>query len=272
MNKPSLFALFGNPVAQSLSPLMHSEAFARMGIEAAATAYRVKDAAEVTRMIRDLGIRGASVTIPFKESVMAVLDEVETNALEIGAVNTIVNDAGRLRGYNTDGLGLVRDLTEWMGIQGKTFVILGAGGAARAAVCSILKAGGNPVVINRTAERARTLADRFGCRWGLLSEINGLQADCLINATPLGMFPDTSRTPLEEKFLIHFPQVMDMIYNPAKTRLLREAERAGCSVRSGIGMFVQQGAEQIRLWTGKEPPSERMREVVLKRLEERRGD
>jgi shikimate dehydrogenase len=266
MHEPAPFALFGDPVAQSLSPLMHEAAFARMDIAAAYTAYRVKDAAEVVRQIRGSGIRGASITIPFKETVMALLDEVDPAASAIGAVNTIVNRGGRLTGYNTDAPGLVRDLEEWIAIRGTTFVVLGAGGAARAAVFALREAGGMPIVVNRTAERSRTLAESFGCRWEPAEEIGKLTADCLINTTPLGMFPETQRSPLEEKFLAHFPQVMDMIYNPMKTRLLREAERAGCAVRSGVGMFVNQGAEQIRLWTGMEPPREEMRRVVLERL------
>jgi shikimate dehydrogenase len=266
MPEPVRFALFGNPVAQSLSPIMIAAAFTRMGIAAGYTAYRVDDAAEVIRRIRGGGIRGASITIPFKETVMARLDEVDPAAAAIGAVNTIVERGGRLAGHNTDGPGLIRDLSEWIAIPGTTFVVLGAGGAARAAVYSLREAGGIPVVVNRTAERARVLAESFGCRWEHAAEIGRLQADCLINTTPLGMFPETDRTPMEAKFLTRFPRVMDMIYNPAKTRLLREAEAAGCSVRSGVGMFVHQGAEQIRLWTGLEPPRDEMRAVVMKRL------
>jgi shikimate 5-dehydrogenase len=121
-------------------------------------------------------------------------------------------------------------------------------------------------------EKARALAESFGCRWGPPAEIGRLEADCLINTTPVGMFPETDRTPMETKFLVHFPCVMDMIYNPVKTRLLRDAEAAGCVIRSGVGMFVHQGAEQIRLWTEMEPPREFMRRTVLERLEKNGGD
>jgi shikimate dehydrogenase len=267
-----IFALFGNPVAQSLSPLMHNAAFARMGIGAHYRAIRVDDATEAVRLIRELGLCGASVTIPFKESVMPYLDEVDQSAREIGAVNTIIHRKGRLAGYNTDGAGLIRDLEEWTGIPGKTFAVLGAGGAARAAVHALLKAGGTPVVFSRTTERTRTLAARFGCAWAPLAELPQARADVLINTTPVGMFPGTDRTPLAGETLIHFPQVMDMIYNPYRTRLIREAEAAGCRVRPGVGMFVHQGAEQIRLWTGKDPPRDIMRQAVLERLEKNGGD
>ncbi len=272
MNESATFALFGNPVAQSLSPHMHGAAFTQMGFAATYAAYQVNDAADVVRSIRERGIRGASITIPFKETVMTLLDEVDAGASAIGAVNTIVNGNGRLIGYNTDGPGLICDLAEWIAIRGKTFVILGAGGAARAAVYALIQAGGTPVIVNRTTERTRMLADHFGCRWGLPSEIGRLKADCLINTTPLGMFPDTDRTPMEKNLLVHFPFVMDMIYNPVKTHLLRDAEAAGCAIRSGVGMFVHQGAEQIRLWTGMEPPRELMRRTVLERLGENGGD
>jgi shikimate dehydrogenase len=236
------------------------------------SAYKVDDAADIVHVIREKGIRGASITIPFKETVMAFLDEVDANAVTIGAVNTILNRDGRLIGCNTDGPGLIHDLAEWLPIQGKTFVILGAGGAARAAVFAIIQAGGTPLIINRTAEKAKALAESFGCRWGLPPEMYSLKADCLINTTPLGMFPEIERMPLEKKLLPRFPFVMDMIYNPVKTRLLREAEAAGCIIHSGVGMFVHQGAEQIRLWTGMEPPREAMRQAVMERLAEHGGD
>jgi shikimate dehydrogenase len=202
MNESVSFALFGDPVAQSLSPLMHGAAFAKMKLAAAYTAYRVNDAADVVRQIRESGIRGASITIPFKETVMALLDEVDANAAAIGAVNTISNRDGRLVGHNTDGPGLARDLEDWIGIRDKTFVILGAGGAARAAVFTLIQRGGTAVVVNRTVARARALAGSFGCRWGLFAEIGRLEADCLINTTPIGMFPDTDRTPLKDKLLV----------------------------------------------------------------------
>lgn len=272
MNEPVKFALFGDPVAQSLSPLMHRSAFVEMGLSASYAAHRMKDAAEVVRHMRESGIRGASITIPLKETVMALLDEVDASAAAIGAVNTIVNRDGRLAGYNTDAPGLAHDLEDWIAIGGKTFVVLGAGGAARAAVFALMQGGGTAVVVNRTEARAAALAASFGCRWSPAGQIGHLEADCLINTTPLGMFPDMDRTPLNDRFLVHFPRVMDMIYNPLRTRLLREAEAAGCAVRSGAGMFIHQGAEQIRLWTGIEPPRERMRRTVMERLEGHSGD
>jgi shikimate dehydrogenase len=268
-----LFAVFGNPLGQSLSPVMQSAAFAEMGISARYGVCQTEDAVEAVRRFREMGLSGASVTIPFKETIMPLLDEVDQDARKIGAVNTIVLRNGRLEGYNTDGPGLVRDLEEWMGtLSGKSFVVLGAGGAARAALFSIARAGGTPIVVNRSARRAEELASHFGCRWVPLAEIGHLRADCLINSTPVGMYPEAQRTPLPQSELDRFSHVMDMVYNPLKTRLLREAEAAGCAVRSGVGMFVHQGAEQFRLWTGQEPPRETMRQAILERLVKNDGN
>jgi shikimate dehydrogenase len=251
---------------------MHNAAFAAMGLNARYEACPTDSSAAAVLMIRQRGLRGASVTLPFKEAILPLLDEADPEARDIGAVNTIVHTNGRLKGYNTDGPGLVRDLEEWIGIRGRSFLIIGAGGAARAAVFALIQAGGVPIVVNRTADRAQALADRFGCRWGTTGEIGRLEADCLINTTPVGMFPSTGETPLPGEELGRFPYVMDMIYNPLMTRLLREAKAAGCAVRSGVGMFVHQGAEQIRLWTGREPPREHMRQVVLERMQKDGGD
>lgn len=269
----SLFAVFGNPLSQSLSPVMHTAAFAELGLDARYGACQTEDAAEAVRQFREMGLCGASVTLPFKETIMPLLDDVDPDARKIGAVNTIARRGDRLEGCNTDGPGLVRDLEEWMGsISGKSFVVLGAGGAARAALFSIARAGGTPIVVNRSGRRAEELASHFGCTWVPLAEIGRLRADCLINSTPVGMYPESDRTPLPEARLDRFSHVMDMVYNPLRTRLLREAEAAGCAIRTGVGMFVHQGAEQFRLWTGQEPPQETMRQAVLKRLGDHHGN
>jgi shikimate dehydrogenase len=268
-----IFALFGNPVGHSLSPLMHNATFKRMNIDAHYVPFCVKNLEDGVRGIRGLDIRGVSITIPFKTTVMPYLDEVDDSSLRIGAVNTILNDdKGGLKGYNTDWIGLIRDLRESLDMRGKTFAILGAGGAARASVFGILKEGGIPVILNRTVEKGEKMARDFGCPFYPLSEIGNLKADCLINTTPVGMNPDRERSPLAKESLVHFRWVMDIIYNPLKTKLLRDAEEAGCMVLSGAGMFVHQGAEQIKIWKGVEPPRAFMKQIVLERLKERDGN
>ncbi len=272
-NSSEIFALFGNPVGHSLSPLMHNTTFERMGINARYIPFCVKELEAAIRGIKGLDIRGVSVTIPFKTAVMSYLDEVDESSLRIGAVNTILNAReGILKGYNTDWIGLVRDLRESLDIKGKTFAILGAGGAARAAAYGILREGGIALILNRTVEKGEKTARDFGCLFSPLSEVGNIEADCLINTTPVGMAPDAEKSPVEREGLGNFKWVMDIIYNPLKTKLLRDAEEAGCIPLSGLGMFVHQGAEQIRIWTGMEPPRTFMRGIVLKRLEERDGN
>jgi shikimate dehydrogenase len=270
---PAIFALFGNPVAHSLSPLMHNAAFQKMGIDATYCACRVEDLEEAIEKIKKLPLRGVSVTIPFKTAVIPYLDEIDASAQEIGAVNTIWHDdTGRLKGYNTDWIGMVRNLEESLEIKKKSFAILGAGGTARAAVFGIRQRGGTPVIVNRTPERGEKLAKEFGVPFYPLAQVKGIKADCLINTTPIGMAPDRKKSPLPRDIIGRFRWVMDCIYNPLKTQLLKDAEEAECMAINGLGMFVHQGAEQIRIWTGKEPPVELMREVVLARLKEDHGD
>lgn len=272
-NPSEIFALFGNPVGHSLSPLMHNATFKKMMIDAHYVPFCVKNLEDGVRGIRGLNIRGLSITIPFKTTVIPYLDTVDESALRIGAVNTILNDNnGRLKGYNTDWIGLIRNLEESLEIRGKTFAILGAGGAARATVFGLLKEGGIPIVVNRTIEKGQEMAREFGCPFYPLSEIAKIEADCLINTTPVGMAPDREKSPLRRESLVNFRWVMDIIYNPLKTKLLRDAKESGCSVLTGVGMFVHQGAEQIKLWTGMEPPRGFMKEIVLERLKERDGN
>lgn len=261
-----LFAVFGNPVAHSLSPLMHQAAFNRMGLKAQYVPFCVKDIGMAVEGIRGLDIQGVSVTLPFKTEVMNYLDEVEEDARKIGAVNTIQNNQGRLKGYNTDWTGFVISLKEGLKIRGKQFAVIGAGGSARGIVYGLLKEGGHPIILNRTLSKAEDLEKEFGCPFLLFSEKEKIKADCLINTTSLGMSPDKGKSPFPGKLLKNFPWVVDIIYNPLKTKLLREAEEAGCRTMSGVGMFVHQGAEQIKIWTGQEPPRAYMKKVVLAKL------
>lgn len=270
---PYLFALFGNPVTHSLSPLMHNAAYKHMDIDAIYKAVLVEDLEEAMASIKEIPLRGVSVTIPFKEKVIPYLDEIDEAARRIGAVNTILNnDNGRLIGYNTDWLGLVRSLQSRVGVKGKRFVIIGAGGVARGAVFGILNGGGDPIVINRTKQRGEKLAKDFGIPFVPLEQIAQVEADCLINATSVGLAPERDRTPVPKEILPRFSWVMDCIYNPLQTRLLREAREAGCRTISGLEMFVLQGAEQIKIWTGEEPPVAMMRELVRRYLGGGDGD
>jgi shikimate dehydrogenase/3-dehydroquinate dehydratase type I len=263
---PQNYILLGNPVRQSLSPLMHNAALQEMGIEGNYNAFCVRDLGDALRGMRGMNIRGAGVTIPFKVAVMEHLDDIDDDALKVGAVNTIINESGRLRGCNTDWLGLILTLKDAMPITGKVFVIIGAGGTARAAAYGIIKEGGSPIITNRTPEKGELLSGKFNCPFYPLSEIGKIKADCLINTTPVGMYPLKDKSPVEAAALTGYKYVMDVIYNPLKTKLLEDAEKQGCHIFPGLDMFVHQGAEQFLLWTGKEPPRALMKKVVGERL------
>lgn len=261
------FVLLGNPVRHSLSPLMHNKALAAMKMDGHYSAFCVNDLSAAMTGIRGLNIRGASVTIPFKTAVMEYLDMIDEDAAALGAVNTIVNDRGRLAGHNTDWLGLVLALKDQMDIAGKSFMILGAGGTARAAAYGIQKEGGQVMIVNRTVDKGRALAARFDCPFYPLSAIGKIKADCLINTTSVGMYPQVDESPAKASVLANYPVVADVIYNPLMTRLLRDAKAKGCKIISGLEMFVHQGAGQLKLWTGKEAPLVLMRKTVRERLE-----
>lgn len=263
---PKNYVLLGNPVEQSLSPLMHETALRKIGIDEKYVAFCVQDISRAMEGIRGMNIRGASVTIPFKIAVMEYLDDIDEAALEIGAVNTIVNHNGRLVGYNTDWLGLILTLKKSMTIKNRTFVIVGAGGTARAAVYGILKEGGFPMIVNRTLKKAKILSEKMQCHFYPLSELGRIKADGLINTTSVGMYPQRGKSPVNASVFGGYKYVMDVIYNPLKTKLLADAEKRGCRIFSGVDMFVNQGAEQIRLWTGKEPPVALMKKTILEQL------
>ncbi|HOI75790.1 MAG TPA: shikimate dehydrogenase [Syntrophales bacterium] len=267
MRNGKRFVLIGNPVRQSLSPQMHNGAYRELGIDASFEALCVTDLEAALRDLRESDVKGIAVTIPFKKAIIPYLDEVAGDALAVGAVNTVCCEDGRWVGHNTDGRGLARDLHDWTDLRGITVAVLGTGGAARAAVYAAILEGGRPVVAGRSESGRETLAAAFGCTSCSPGELGRIDAGCLINATPVGMVPDVKNTPVDAALLARIPRVVDLVYRPLRTRLLREAEAAGCSVRSGVGMFVNQGAEQIRLWTGLEPPRETMRRIVEKELE-----
>lgn len=258
----AVYAVIGDPVSHSLSPVMHNRAFAHIGHNGVYVPFRVTDIQAAVTGIRALDIKGVSVTIPHKVSVMAHLDEVNAEAEKIGAVNTILNRDGRLIGYNSDYLGAVKALSDDTDVQGQTVVIIGAGGAARAIGFGILRAGGKVVILNRSPHKGKRLADDLGADFTLLSECRKVEGQILINTTPVGMFPHAEKMPLDAELLRPELTVMDIIYNPLKTLLLKEAEKIGCRTIGGLAMFVQQGAFQFELWTGENAPIDVMTTAV----------
>jgi shikimate dehydrogenase len=266
----NVFAVIGDPVAHSLSPAMHNAAFAHTGYNGAYHAFRVTDVGAAVAGMRAFGIRGMSVTLPHKVSIVRHLDRLDPAAEKIGAVNTVVNREDRLVGYNSDAPGAVKALLSKTEIRGKSAAILGAGGAARAIGFGIVSEGGRVVVLSRTKKKGEALARDLGGEYLPMSDAGRLASPILINATPVGMTPDVASTPFPGNCLDPRMIVMDIVYAPLRTRFLREAEAAGCTVIDGLRMFLYQGACQFELWTGLPAPLEAMEAAVTARLTERR--
>ena len=261
-----LYGVIGNPIAHSLSPVMHNAAFAATGQMAYFNAFQVDDLEPAIVGMRALGIAGLSVTLPHKTKVMEYLDWVDDQALKIAAVNTIVNRQGRLCGYNTDAAGA---LAAWQGkieLAGRRVLILGAGGAARALVYGVARAGGRVAIVNRSIERGASLAKEFGVQSLTISEIENFQAEVLINTTSLGMVPESEQIPLSADLIEPSMVVMDIVYNPLKTKLLEAAEKCGAVTIDGLEMFIAQGALQFEMWTGQKAPIKVMRQAVIDQL------
>jgi len=260
----SLYAVLGDPISHSLSPVMHNSAFSHINYNGVYFAFKVKEIGKAISGIRALGIKGAGITIPHKVTVMEYLDEIGETAGKIGAVNTIINRQGKITGYNFDSVGAVRAIKEKTGIKNKAVAILGAGGAARAVGYGITSEGGRLTILNRTKERGEKLAVDLAVDFLLLENFNEVKCDILINTTSLGMVPNHSGMPVEKKHLNKSMIVMDIVYNPLRTRLLKVAQEMGCTTINGVEMFVYQGACQFELWTGKKAPVDLMRKTVLK--------
>jgi len=262
----AVYGILGNPVAQSMSPLMHNTAFRLLDIDAVYLPFEVNSLSGALVGLKALNLRGASVTHPFKEEIIELIDDIDDTAKKIGAVNTLAFGKEGIQGTNTDWVGAVRCLETLLPIEGNTFVVLGAGGAARAVVFGITSNGGRAIVVNRSEEKGQDLAQEFDSVFVPLSDIQGVSGDCLVNTTPVGMYPKTDGLPVPRSVLGQYKAVADVVYNPLKTMLLKEAEAAGCLVASGFEMFLYQGAEQFATWTGKKAPVKEMRDVVFARL------
>ncbi|MFD2116285.1 shikimate dehydrogenase [Paenibacillus yanchengensis] len=280
-SKSILYAVIGDPIVHSKSPIMMNRAFLETGINGVYVAFHIKDHAlpDFVAGIRAMNIRGVNVTIPHKQAIMPLLDAIDPAAQAIGAVNTIVNDNGKLTGYNTDGIGYVRSLKQeaMPQLQGKKIVILGAGGAARGIVYALLQEQPEQIMlINRTVSKAEELGSSLQayCMEGSVLQACSpeqteriiAQADLVINTTSTGMFPNVEETPLDTSLLSEHTVVSDLIYNPLTTKFLLTAADRGMKTHGGLGMFIYQGAYAFEYWTGVDAPVSAMRDVVLASL------
>ena len=263
-----VYGILGCPVSHSLSPVMHNAAFAQCDIDSVYIPFSVENVAEAVAGLKGLGIKGVSVTIPHKEAVIPYLDKVDPVAGRIGAVNTIVvsNDgkSTNLHGTNTDWIGANTALGDKITLKGRKAVILGAGGSARAIGFGLIEAGAEIGIFSRTEVRGRELAEVLGCGWQALSEVGAWDADILINATSVGMTPNDTSSPVPKEVLGNFKVVMDIVYSPLETKLLRDAASVGCKYINGLEMLLYQGVAQFELWTGKPAPVAVMRDALLR--------
>lgn len=265
--KTELYAVIGHPVGHSLSPALHNAAFSATGLNAVYMAFDVQDLESCIRGIRAMGIKGLSITIPHKSAVIPFLNAVDEIAGRVGAVNTVLNDDGYLIGSNTDVGGALSCLENRVRLAHKSCLLIGAGGAARAIGFALRQRDVDLQVVNRNPQRGKTLAKFLDCPFVPLADLPGIAADILINTTPVGMEPHTDRFLINENLLKERMLVMDIIYNPLETKLLRMAKAKGCQTINGLEMFLHQGAEQFRLWSGLEPPVEHMARAVAKALD-----
>jgi 3-dehydroquinate dehydratase/shikimate dehydrogenase len=257
-----IFGVAGNPIAHSLSPLMHNRAFRREIVNAVMLPLKARSLDDLLTLIRDLPLAGVAVTMPLKEEVLPHLANMDPLTAKIGACNTLRTGAdGKLYGFNTDVAGVIRPLEKRLRLKGARIAVLGAGGAARAAVFGLVAHGAEVFVVNRTHEKAVTLARQAKAK-SLKHEVFAKQRfDVLINSTPCGMKGVKPTLPIAENEL-NASLVFDMVYNPIETPLLKLAHSRGLAVISGLEMFVQQGARQFEIWTGKPAPENEMLRVV----------
>jgi shikimate dehydrogenase len=277
--RTQLIGLIGWPVGHSFSPAMHNAAAQAAGVNYVylPLPVRPEDVATAVPALPTLGFRGVNVTIPHKQAVMSLLDEINPAAAAIGAVNTIVVEQGRMIGHNTDWSGFLADLAALdVPVAGRDCLVLGAGGSARAVVYGLMTAGARVQVLARRVEQAAQLVSDL--KIGFLDEIRFLAArsmmelatavsttttPLIINTTPLGMSPQIDSSPWPDN--LPFPDgafVYDLVYNPRQTRLMQQAQAAGCGTANGLGMLVHQGALAFQLWTGVMPDVEIMKAEI----------
>lgn len=271
-----IMGLMGSPVSHSVSPQIHNSAFAARGINAVYLPLEVRDAKEfLRRMVHprsrelDWRLRGLSVTAPHKSTVIELLDYVEQSAREIGAVNTIVVEEDKLVGYNTDAAAFLEPLRDRaVTLGGARCALIGAGGAARSALWALRREGADVTLFARHVEKARPLAEKFGAVCAPLEDARFSGFELVINATPLGTLgPSEDKTPATACQLQGARLAYDLVYNPARTRFMREATEAGCESIGGLAMLVAQAAAQFSLWNGEDAPLDSMREAAEQALQ-----
>jgi 3-dehydroquinate dehydratase/shikimate dehydrogenase len=271
-----VYGVIGDPVAQSLSPLVHNAAFKAVGLNNVYVPFRVPriELSDFLKEYEQVPLQGYSVTIPHKEAAASLAQETDSYVELTQAANTLIRrEDGTFAAYNTDApaaiaslQGLLEQLEMGGSLSGRSVLILGAGGVARAIAHALHREGSLIVIANRTAERAHQLAEEVGCRASDWTARHSFNCEIVVNCTSVGMFPNLDESPLHHSFLRPGLIVFDTVYNPETTFLVKEARDRGCAVLTGVDMFVRQAALQFQLFTGVEPPVELMRKVVKRAL------
>jgi len=276
--RTEVFAVIGDPIEHTLSPAMQNAAFEHLNLDFVFLAFRVTsdELENAVRAVRALGIRGLNVTMPHKNSVTEFLDEADPAVKFLKAVNTLLNQRGRLRGFNTDGVGALGALkNNGVNLAGKKVLLLGAGGAAKAIAFSLTKEVDELCILNRDAAKARELASVLEpCGKKIVgNELSSIQlqqelrdSDVLINATIVGMTPYASESLVKPEWLKPELTVMDIVYNPIETKLIRDARAVGAKVVNGVEMLLYQGAASFEIWTGCKAPVDVMRTAALNQI------
>jgi len=257
-----VYGVLGSDVTRSLSPVLHNRAFAARGLDAVYVPLQSEALEPFVRALPELGLSGFSVTRPYKMDMLAFLHEVDEVAAVSGSVNTVLVRDGLMQGSTSDGMGVIGPLKKRLSLKGRSAVLLGAGGAARAAALALVRKGVRVTLLARDTRKASAAAAAVGCASGPLSDLAVRNWDVLVNATPVGAASAPEETPVPAE--LHRPGsvVFDMVYDPRETRLLREARAAGCRVVDGLEMLVAQAAAQFEAWTSLEAPLEVMRSAV----------
>ncbi|MHA1719494.1 MAG: shikimate dehydrogenase [Promethearchaeota archaeon] len=281
-SKTKVICIIGNPIEHSMSPTMHNAIIQKLGIDLVYLPFKVipKELSNAINGIRALNIKGANVTIPHKISVMKYLDQIDSMARNIGAVNTIKNEGGKLTGRNTDGEGFIESIREsGYDLKNKRIVLFGAGGAARACAFYLAKYAGELTIVNRSNPNMNNLISKLMAEYKI--RINGInlsksedikkeisKSNMLVNATSVGMFPNVNESIIKSSWLHPDLFVVDVIYSPIRTKLIQEASTIGCKILSGIEMLVNQGAIAFEWWTGIASDKKLMKQIVLDKLNE----
>lgn len=278
-SETQVYGLIGYPVKHSISPQIHNSAFKALKINAVYLTFEVKKEflKKALDGVKALGVKGVNVTIPYKIDVIKHLDELNQEAKLIGAVNTVLNADGKLIGFNTDSIGVLKAFEAYeVDLTGKKVVLLGAGGAAKAIGYAIADKANSLIILNRTKRKALKLAKELKRK--LKANVLGgeltlkalrenlINADIIVNATSIGMTPNLNQTPIPKELLKSHMVVLDVVYNPLETKLLQEAKEAGAKCINGVEMLVQQAAEAFKIWFKVNPPIDEMRKAALKSL------